>query len=371
MKNKNREEQLLKHWQEANEHPYPEDYFVSGSSNPFLIKESKRDPCTIQDFEFVPRSLFGTVSWLAWRLKVDRMKLLILLGGIYRKRVFYCQHHRYKKNGKKRVLFEPKPFLKHVQRQIVRLINDQEIYKYAYGFSGGGIVDALKPHLESKSWAMFDVKNAFPSIPAKIVEQTLRWGINSLEDRALSPRPIMANFSSPATRIICLLCTFYGFLPQGSPSSPRLFDIAFQLIDKHICEVIEKTDLVYTRYADNLFFSYPDKKFPKNIIWKILKEIKGKKDDDFRIKCHKIKFYDYTKEAIRSLGLNMIDGKLKNTRRFRFRLRLHLYRLAWLTEHNEDRDHEKEVLSGMMGFAIKETLPPKLIAEAEKLLREP
>ncbi|MCK5081220.1 MAG: hypothetical protein KAQ63_03575, partial [Candidatus Moranbacteria bacterium] len=83
-------------------------------------------------------------------------------------------------------------------------------------------------------------------------------------------------------------------------------------------------------------------------------------DFEMSVDCHKMRKYTNAKKAIRSLGLNIIDEKLHNTRRFKRRLKLHLHHLDWLKKNSQNYEHEYLKLMGMMGWVIPETLPNSL-----------
>ena len=56
-------------------------------------------------------------------------------------------------------------------------------------------------------------------------------------------------------RILGSLLTLNGFLPQGSPASPIVSNIAFNNIDNQFSEISKKYGITYTRYADDIVFS--------------------------------------------------------------------------------------------------------------------
>jgi hypothetical protein len=62
------------------------------------------------------------------------------------------------------------------------------------------------------------------------------------------------------------------FLPQGSPASPVITNIAFKLLDYRLTRLSEEKGAVYSRYADDLSFTWPTrygKKFINIFIYKI------------------------------------------------------------------------------------------------------
>lgn len=76
---------------------------------------------------------------------------------------------------------------------------------------------------------------------------------------------------------------------QGYPTSPYLANIAMIEIDKSIMKVIENKDVTYTRYADDLTFSFNDlieKEYIFAMVVQILKEF------NLKINAQKTKFQD-------------------------------------------------------------------------------
>ena len=301
-----------------------------------------------------------------------------LLGSIRRGRVHWREIRILKKTGKTRILHAPSPWLKKIHRLLNKnLFSDVPIADNVYGFSGGSVLDAIKPHLKTKSRMMVDIKNAFPSIMYRQVVNFLRFGdrkqqyeinIKEIDGREkLVREPVWGYFSSSVSRVICDLCLFDGRLPQGAPTSPRLFDLVFSMLDDRLNMIAEKTKSTYTRYADNIFFSCQEESFPKRLMWEVLDCITWIEGFSKQLEWHKLKLRRASKEAVRMLGLNIIDGRIYNTRHFKLQLRKHVHHLEWLKKNDYYYDKEYEKLIGMMGFAQKNTLPAKLLKRIEHI----
>jgi len=165
-----------------------------------------------------------------------------------------------------------------------------------------------------------------------------------------------------AARIVTQLTTCQGKLPQGPPTSPRLFDLIFKRVDKKLLDFAGSTGGNYTRYADNIFFSWKDEKFPGKIKNGVLRRIRRGGFSPHKIETKKL---GKEKEAVRMLGLNIAEGKVYNTRYFKRQLRQMIHHINWLLD-NEMRDTEKfdsalAKLRGQIGFARIDTLPRKLL----------
>jgi RNA-directed DNA polymerase len=53
------------------------------------------------------------------------------------------------------------------------------------------------------------------------------------------------------------LCTNRGYLPQGAPTSPRLSNLVNYGLDARLAGLAARHGAAYTRYADDMTFSFP------------------------------------------------------------------------------------------------------------------
>ncbi len=348
----------------------------------------------------------------------------ILWAAVMRSPWLYKQVIVPKRSGKKRILQIPDADLKIIQERINKYIL-KPIAKHAncFGFSGGGIKDALSPFLQS-DLAIFttDVKDAFPSTSHEAVFNFFRqqkYGYNAAFYLTVLTTWQNNNPALPK----------YG-LPQGAPTSPRLFDLCFVPLDDQLAKLAGRVKGNYSRYADNIFFSAPDfwpetkkkiiersEEWPddpcdtgktyikpagqedieKNggtLLWhapiiSAIYSTVGKgycltfcpgSDWDWnrlrpRLSYRLHKSYFARKGTIlHALGLNLINGELHNTREFKRRIRMTIFNLKKALEQKDD--FETKIwplylqLDGLQRFAIKETMP-KLWDEAEHALLVP
>ena len=326
------------------------------------------------NIDILPRSVYDFVKsdethaliWLARELGVSTITLLEILGKIRSKRFVYCMHVLRKKNGGKRIALEPFPELMAIQEKIKNLLTERlPVDKNVHGFSQGNVLKALEPHLKSTSWMIVDIKDAFPSIKYHDILEALTLKSVSIYIRD----PKEGYFSWYVSRMLCQLCTHNNILPQGAPSSPRLFDIAFSTVDETLKMLTGGMRLVYTRYADNLFFSKKNGEITNNEKWQILRAIEGEWRKKLKLGWHKLKIVHSCSQAIRMLGLNLIEGKLHNTRAFKLRLRLLVHHIEWLKRNGMDYWPERQQLAGMWGFAVKSSLPKKLSKKIRKIIK--
>ncbi len=102
-----------------------------------------------------------------------------------------------------------------------------------------GIIQNASFHVGAPYLLNVDIKDFFPSIHTDEVIKIFR-GLG---------------FSIEMSRVLSMLCTYKGSLPQGAPTSPYLANLAFQRIDTELMKMCGQLRLNYSRYADDLTFS--------------------------------------------------------------------------------------------------------------------
>ena len=127
------------------------------------------------------------------------------------------------------------------------------------------------------------------------------------------------NFPNEIATIIAQISCFRGSLPQGSPLSPTISNLIFNIVDLKILKLAVKYKLDYTRYVDDLSFSTNDTIFKKNIE-NFLNELNILIiDNGFRINKRKTRLiYSNSKQVVTGLTVNKIINSnklfIKNTR---------------------------------------------------------
>lgn len=304
--------------------------------------------------------------WLMIRLNVHFLELMGIVEKIRQGEDFYHIEYRRKSDGGQRTLHVPKPRLMKIQTLInTKLFDNFPRHPSAHGFSGGKLLDALRPHLEFGSFMKLDIKNAFGSIFRNDVQQALtdKQVVQVLKG---PQKKVFGYFSWYTANVICDLCTT-PFLPQGAPTSPKLFDLAFYPIDKELEKVMMLAEGQYSRYADNLYFSISFSRFPEELKSKILTIIKGERRAGPKLVWHKFWITNKRHIALRALGLNMVERKLYNTRAYKRRFRKALHHTQKQMELGLNTKSAWSKVNGLMGFIIKETLPQKLLNKYKEI----
>ena len=112
-----------------------------------------------------------------------------------------------------------------------------------HGFvKGRSIQTNAETHIGSQVIAGIDIKDFFPSISSKRV-----YGLLVSKKLGLTPEVAFC--------ISRLVATPKG-LPQGAPSSPLISNMVCLGMDKQLMHLSHEYHYQYTRYADDLTFSF-------------------------------------------------------------------------------------------------------------------
>lgn len=146
-----------------------------------------------------------------------------------------------KKNGKERLISQPNKKLKGLQSWIlVNILERLNVSNSCKGFErGSSTFHNAEPHRSANALLTIDLKDFFTTVTQKQVFNIFKSiGYNNL---------ISVIFSN--------ICTYNEALPQGSPCSPKLANLAAWKLDVRIQGYVGKRGVNYTRYADDLSFS--------------------------------------------------------------------------------------------------------------------
>lgn len=308
------------------------------------------------------------------KINITLEELISVLEAIKEKSLYHVIRKK-KREGGVRLIYAPFADLKKVQKAINRLLRGLPQPEDAYGFSGGGIYEAVLPHVNSKLILTVDCKDAFPTVTREIIFKQLsrpRFSVPCVKDGKPAVRRV-GYFSWYVAEIISRAGTFNGDMVQGPPTSPRLFDLCCEAMDHRLGELAKEYGGIYTRYADNILFSVNSKFFPDKLKNEILWAIQGRGLlNAVPFGYHKLKVRRTEKAVVRSLGLNIIKGEIHNLRSYKRKIRLTIHRLFWLIYHGRPEEIYDPIwnkLHGMMSFANWKTLPPDLIRQY-KILEE-
>lgn len=170
----------------------------------------------------------------------------------------FARHYRTrtipKKNGSHRLIEEPKPFLKTLQRRVLAgLLNLVPPHAAAHGFTPGrNCLSAAQRHAGEALVLCFDLKDFFPSVSFSRIYSLFRTlGYPTAVARALAglTTTVTPPDAAPPGPAIG------RHLPQGAPTSPALANPAALKLDRRLAGLARRIGAGYSRYADDLAFS--------------------------------------------------------------------------------------------------------------------
>ena len=165
-----------------------------------------------------------------------------------------------KRSGGMRAIWAPLPKLKQAQHWILHEILERLlVHGAAHGFlSGRSIATNAAEHCNSQLLVKLDIENFFPTISWKRVKGVFRKAGYPEQIATLlallcteAPREIVQDNSKTYYVALAERC-----LPQGAPTSPALTNALCLRLDRRITGFADKAGWRYTRYADDLTFSF-------------------------------------------------------------------------------------------------------------------
>ena len=261
-----------------------------------------------------------------------------------------------KRDGTERPIWAPLPLLKQTQRWILHNITERLlVHGAAHGFlAGRSIATNAAVHGDSKTILKMDLKNFFPTVTLPRVKGIFR----------------KAGYREQVATLLALVCTespreiiqrngktYYvslgpRCLPQGAPTSPSLSNTICLKLDGRLDGLAKKYGWRYTRYADDLTFSLPNKHSGAPKLGALIGLVTRTVDDEgFRINSEKT-------QVVRSGGRQKVTGLVVNddrgprtTRKVRRELRAAINNLQ-----NGKPLKEGETIDSLIGMAAFVTM---------------
>lgn len=273
-------------------------------------------------------------------------------------------------DGKERIIVVPKSELMLVQSRIDRLARVTfERHPISFGCVGGSCHDVAARHAQYASTFKFDIKDAFFQVSWTDVRETVqsyRW----------SKTP---GFSGSVAYWVAKLSTYHpvpdeirrlawcrhSFLPQGSPSSPVLFNLVCRSLDEKLDKIAKRVGGIVSRYVDNYFFSMPTSRVSVKLMRMIINDVWKR-----GFIPHKIQRIDEG-EIYRILGYNSVNGNVCNTRDFKRNFRGALYVLRTRLERGLEWQEAYNRVQGFMSYGVNvpEDLQ-RIFLECQKMIQQ-
>lgn len=273
----------------------------------------------------------------------------IVLTASYR----YKRYRIPKRTGGYRIIEHPTPELKFLQRWLNREIFCLlPVHGAAYAYKRGvGIAQNASVHLHSNYLLKIDFHNFFPSVTHADV-RTL--AVNSLSHE-------VPDLGEDDILVILKTVCRNGVLTIGAPSSPILSNAVLYDFDCFVTDLCDESDVRYSRYADDLFFSTTR----PNVLAGVLKDIR---DDLQQRTSPRLRINDaktvFTSRKRRRMVTGLVltpQGKLSigRDKKRKVRTLIHLYSMGVLSVE------EVSYLRGYLAFA--KSVEPKFVdSVAEK-----
>jgi RNA-directed DNA polymerase len=151
-----------------------------------------------------------------------------------------------KRSGGHRIIQAPDEALKALQRSLYhRLFKRLPVHPCVTGFRHGySIASNASVHVGKAVVVRMDIQEFFPSTQA----------------RRLNRYFSIIGWNRTVATLLTRLCTLDGGLPQGAPTSPVLSNTMNYRMDARLTGLAASCGGVYTRYADDLTFSFEEDK---------------------------------------------------------------------------------------------------------------
>jgi len=272
--------------------------------------------------------------------------------------------------GKKRKLFTPFPELMKIQRLILEFVlSEMSVSSAAHAaIFKRSIVTNANPHRKSRSFFRIDFKDTFPSITRKMVFDCLQKTFTRNSKYFEKHHSCTPEKLTVLASVVSQLTTHHNELPQGAPASSCILNLLCFDLDFFLMEVARKWDLVYTRYADDLWFSSKKVEMPLEARKEIVQIIKA--NTSLKINRKKISYKTSLATVPRITGLTIVSDRKRGKRISFPREQIERYRTI-IHKAAIDDSISKNKIFGIMGLTRmvnKGQIPARLKSVFRKFL---
>jgi RNA-directed DNA polymerase len=214
-----------------------------------------------------------------------------------------------KPDGGERRLLAPSPPLKRLQRALLdNYLARLPVHPCATAYyPGASTVLNARPHSRSGLVATVDLRDFFESTRAARVRRCF----------------VEQGWRDESLKALMRLCVFRDGLPQGAPTSPCLSNLVNVRLDERLQALARRSGALYTRYGDDLTFSWPSGRTPSGFSGEV-EDVLGA--EGYVIQPRKGWQVSLSRDRPLVTGLILAgDGRL----RVPWALRLRIWRLRW------------------------------------------
>lgn len=167
----------------------------------------------------------------------------------------YVEFEIDKASGGKRRISAPRAELKRVQRIIYdQILAKVPVHEACHGFvPKRSVVSNAEPHQQAAVVIKMDLRDFFPSVHYRRVAGLFR-GFGYSESIA----NLLAGLTTHRPVLDDGTVVWPGALPQGAPTSPAIANLVARTLDRRLSGLAERVGARYTRYADDLTFSFAE-----------------------------------------------------------------------------------------------------------------
>lgn len=279
----------------------------------------------------------------------------------------YIQFEIPKASGEPRQITAPRMSLKRLQRRILdEILCKLPTHSACHGFvRGRSILSNAQLHKGAHLILKMDLRDFFPTIHYRRIKGLfLRIGYSAEVAAAL------AGLVTHRAKLADGTVLWPGVLPQGAPTSPALANLLCRRLDARLCGLAKRVGAVYTRYADDLSFSFTEvpQKGIGRIKWWISQICQ---QEGFVENTAKQKVLRKSNQ-LRVTGVVLNDGlHVPRRSRHNFRALLHNCRKDGLVAHARGKKDFRAYLLGYASY-VKMVQPEfgiRLLKEVRALLR--
>jgi RNA-directed DNA polymerase len=277
-----------------------------------------------------------------------------------------------KAKGGTRTISAPRAPLRKIQRQIhQQILAKVAAHDAAHGFvAGRSTVSNAVPHVGAVLLIKTDIQDFFPTIHYGRVRGLFR--LLGYADEVASSLAALCTRRPVLERADEKAVIWPGLLPQGAPTSPAIANLLCRRLDARLSGFAARIDARYTRYADDLGFSFHDLDHAMSLdlgklFWWIDQIIQ---QEGFREHPGKRQvLWPNRRQMITGIVINEKLSLPREARR-RFRAILHNCKTQGIASQARGRDDFADYLRGWAAYA--QMVDPKIgaawVAEVDELL---